>query len=250
MNIPQLVGHRGYPKYYPENTLCGLKATCPGACFVEVDIQLTRDLVPVVIHDTSLQRTAGVPGNVLEMAYAELKEVVVDERGRLGREFDDVRLPALLDVARWLERHGAPKAFIEIKEESLSRFGVSRAVDRVMQDLVHVMDRIIVISFHRGAVEHARQTRGVPVGWVMASWGRDAVGEAQRLAPDYLFFDVAKIPAMLQALPAGPWQWVLYDIVDPCLAIDWAQRGASLIETAAIGEMLAHPLLGRCACGA
>jgi hypothetical protein len=41
---------------------------------------------------------------------------------------------------------------------------------------------------------------------------------------------------------------MLYDIMDPGTALDWAQRGAALIETADIGKMLQHPVLGRRAC--
>jgi hypothetical protein len=41
---------------------------------------------------------------------------------------------------------------------------------------------------------------------------------------------------------------MLYDIEQPQLALDWASRGASLIETADIGAMLEHPVLARRAC--
>jgi len=249
MTVPQLVGHRGYPKYYPENTLCGLEAAAPGACFVEVDVQLTKDMVPVVIHDSELKRTAGRRGSVLDMEYAAVKGIVVDERERLGKAFDNARLPALREVAAWAGRHPALHLFVEIKRASLVRFGRTAVVDRILQDLSPIIERAIVISFDFDAVRLARVAGAPAVGWVMGAWDDESLALLQDLSPEYVFCDSTRIPAALQTLPAGPWQWALYDVVDPQAALDWGRRGASLIETWAIGEMLAHPLLGQRACG-
>lgn len=249
MTIPLLVGHRGYPRYYPENTLCGLEAVLPGGCFVEVDIQFTADMVPVVIHDTSLARTGGVAGDVRDMDYAGLKEVVVDERRRLGRPFPQARVPCLAQAADWVARNPPVKAFIEVKAESMERFGRRPVVERILQDLEPVRDRVVVISFDTAALELVRSLSALPVGWVLDGWGDSALAHAARLAPEFLFCDYTAIPGDVLELPRGVWQWVLYDIVDPQLALEWARRGADLIETAAIGDLLAHPVLSRRACG-
>ncbi len=249
MTIPQLVGHRGYPKYYPENTLCGLEAAAPGACFVEVDVQLTKDGVPVVIHDSELRRTAGRRGSVMDMEYAAVKDIVADERERLGRAFDHAHVPALREVVAWVEGHPALGIFVEIKRASLVRFGRTTVVERVLQDLPSISERAIVISFDYDAIRLARAVGAPSVGWVMGAWDEASLNALHDLAPDYVFCDHTKIPAAVQALPAGRWQWALYDIVDPQAALDWGRRGAALIETWAIGEMLAHPQLGRRACG-
>ena len=59
-DIPQLVAHRGYSLRYPENTLLAIEqAFIAGACYVECDVQLTQDGVPVLLHDNNLQRTTG-----------------------------------------------------------------------------------------------------------------------------------------------------------------------------------------------
>ena len=62
------------------------------------------------------------------------------------------------------------------------------------------------------------------------------------MAPEYLFCNVTKLPSE-GALPTGPWQWAIYEITDPSLALDLCRRGAGFIETMEIGEMLAHPQL-------
>ena len=55
---PWVVAHRGYRGLYPENTFAAFEgAIAAGADMVELDVCLTRDRVPVVIHDTTLYRT-------------------------------------------------------------------------------------------------------------------------------------------------------------------------------------------------
>jgi glycerophosphoryl diester phosphodiesterase len=55
---PLIIGQRGYPTMAPENTLPFFKlALLAGADFVELDYHLTKDGVPLVIHDETLDRT-------------------------------------------------------------------------------------------------------------------------------------------------------------------------------------------------
>ncbi len=55
---PLVIGHRGYNAFAPENTLPSFRlAKAAGADLVELDYHLTRDRVPVVIHDGELDRT-------------------------------------------------------------------------------------------------------------------------------------------------------------------------------------------------
>lgn len=249
MNIPLLIGHRGYPERYPENTLCGLEAAAAaGACWVEVDVQLTRDLVPLVIHDASLQRTAGRPGSVMDMEHATVRDVTVDERQRFGKAFVNAGLPTLAQVAAWAAGHPALGIFVEIKRASLVRFGRTTVLERVLQALSPILERVVVISFDFAAVQLAARYGAPHVGWVIENWNEESLAMLRELSPGYAFCDHVKVPAA-QVLPSGPWQWALYDIVDPQLALDWARRGASLIESWAVAEMLAHPILGRRACG-
>ncbi|MFA4641492.1 glycerophosphodiester phosphodiesterase family protein [Pyrococcus kukulkanii] len=68
--------HRGYSSKYPENTLLAFrKAIEAGADGIELDVWLSRDGVPVVIHDMTLERLAGVSKSVKAMTLSELKSV-------------------------------------------------------------------------------------------------------------------------------------------------------------------------------
>ena len=69
-------GHRGYCAKYPENTMISFKAAVElGVDAIEFDVWLTKDKVPVVIHDGNCLRTCGVDKHVRDMTLAEVKEL-------------------------------------------------------------------------------------------------------------------------------------------------------------------------------
>src|SRR4249919_3071996 len=102
-----LIAHRGNARDFPENTLPALRSAVElGVRFLEIDVHLSADGVPIVIHDHELTRTAGVPGCVFDYPVAELRGIEVNETERLGGRFKGVLIPTLSDVVEFLkERH-------------------------------------------------------------------------------------------------------------------------------------------------
>lgn len=78
MNKPLIIGHRGASAVAPENTMAAFReAIVVGADGIEFDVRLTRDGVPVVIHDATLRRTGGLSQRIAEVTWAELAQVDV-----------------------------------------------------------------------------------------------------------------------------------------------------------------------------
>lgn len=68
-----LVGHSGYTVAAPENTLPAYQAAADmGYTFVEADIRFTKDGVPVLLHDATIDRTSNGSGSVSKMTYNQL----------------------------------------------------------------------------------------------------------------------------------------------------------------------------------
>ncbi|MFO7665628.1 MAG: glycerophosphodiester phosphodiesterase family protein [Desulfobacterales bacterium] len=53
-----IAAHRGFRAHHPENTLSAFKASVGRCHFIELDIQMSKDSVPVVFHDPSMERTS------------------------------------------------------------------------------------------------------------------------------------------------------------------------------------------------
>jgi glycerophosphoryl diester phosphodiesterase len=241
-NRPEIVAHRGYAKRYPENTLSALDAAMRvGAPVVELDVQMTADGIPVVLHDESLRRTASRDLDIREITWEQARVLVVNEPARFGGRFRDERLPRLADFVALLEQRPGVHAMIEIKRGSAERFGVERMTDLVMQVLAPVRDRCTLISFVERSVAHAQAAGWPSNGWClndMDDWHRDM---ATSLAPQVLLYDHKRVPA--SGLWQGAWDWALWEIVDADVALLWCRRGARYIETMAAGELLADPRL-------
>jgi glycerophosphoryl diester phosphodiesterase len=71
---PTVIGHRGAAGEAPENTLPSFaRALADGAAILESDVHLTRDEIPVLLHDDSLERTTNGFGRVDALSLSELQ---------------------------------------------------------------------------------------------------------------------------------------------------------------------------------
>ncbi len=94
LKIPNLISHRGCAGYAPENTIEGIHTAADmGVKWVELDVKLTRDQVPVIFHDDELERTTGVGGLIAQTDYADLAEM--DAGSWFGESFIGAKIPTL-----------------------------------------------------------------------------------------------------------------------------------------------------------
>ena len=154
-SAPLIIGHRGSPRYAPENTIASFDmAIEEGADGIEFDVRLARDQEPVVIHDASLLRTAGVECPAEDFDSALLAKFYVgawyNERyPKFARSrFASEQIPTLAQV---FERYGAHHLYVEMKcEEPSRRADLARAVVRLMRE--HGLgERGVVKSFEHHA---------------------------------------------------------------------------------------------------
>jgi glycerophosphoryl diester phosphodiesterase len=239
---PILIAHRGYSQCYPENTLAGLQAALrAGAQCVEFDVHFTADSVPVVFHDTELARVTGSKGKIQDISFAALSRLHASEVDRLGETFLEEPVPSLQNVLDMLAQWPNATAFVEIKTATVKHFGMAHVADVLMSALKDFQEQCVLISFDWAVLEYARKAGMSRIGWVIRDWNNESYLQAQALSPDVLFYDVEKIGT--EDLWPGPWQWALYDIVDPDEALRWFARGVDYIETWDIGGMLRDPRL-------
>ena len=234
----RLIGHRGWPVRQPENSLAGFSAALAvGAAAVECDIQLSCDGVPLVFHDTGLERLTGMTGDIRDLeatACARLR--LLAPGGARSAEAP----PPLAALAALLARHPGARLYAEVKAESLERRGLTVLLPAVLQALAPVRAQVVIISFLAEVVRAARAA-GWPAGWVLDSADTAARAQAGALQPEYLFFDGRELPAVFGEMWRGGWQRAAYETSDAAEAHDWLYRGADWVETDDIGTLLAAP---------
>ena len=77
LKLPKLIGHRGVKDLCPENTLESiLKAFDLGLSFVEIDVKISKDRVPILLHDDTLDRTTNGSGLAIDYDYENIKNLM------------------------------------------------------------------------------------------------------------------------------------------------------------------------------
>jgi glycerophosphoryl diester phosphodiesterase len=237
--VPDLIAHRGNAAEFPENTLPALRSALElGARFIEFDVQLSSDRQPMLLHDSNLKRTAGLDRNALEMTAQDLAEVVVNEEQRFQGRYTDVGIPTLAQAVSLVATYATATAFVELKRASLRHFGQELVVRKVCDALKPVARQCVIISFDLAAIHHVRQVSSYRVGWVLSEYTNLSALKCEALAPDYVFCDHQLLTASASKLWRGPWRWAIYEVTSRKLALDLSARGARLVETMAIRDML------------
>ncbi len=146
--------HRGGAKLAPENTIAAFdEGLAHGSDGIECDVHLSRDGIPVVIHDATLDRTTNDTGPVSVRTADELARVDAGYHfardGGFPYRGRGIGVPTLAEVTR---RVGDRRVIIEMKHGD-------PALARAVVDVVRrsdALDRVCVGSFHHCALEVVR----------------------------------------------------------------------------------------------
>ncbi|WP_449462551.1 glycerophosphodiester phosphodiesterase family protein [Tardisphaera miroshnichenkoae] len=137
-----VIGHRGFPAAFPENTIPSfLGALRAGADGVELDVHLSKDGVPVVIHDYYVDRTTNGSGRVSSFTAEQLKHL--DAGAKFG--MPGVSVPMLREVLQQVKEEKRDAVFIiEIKRGSAVYPGIE---ERVVSEVKEEGVRAQLVSF-------------------------------------------------------------------------------------------------------
>jgi glycerophosphoryl diester phosphodiesterase len=244
-----LIGHRGEPENWPENSLLGFRSILEaGACLLETDIQITADGIAVLSHDPSVFKITGSDLLVTASDYETLRALPGGYPQRFGDLFQDLHIARLDEFVELLRQWPHARAFIEIKAASITAHGIATAVDTVLDLISPVQTQCTLISFDHDALAHARRHASLPIGWVLGDWNPDNEQRARILSPEYLFCNRKRLPAVSEPLWSGPWQWAVYTINAASDVLPLLERGVQLIETDNIRQLLADPALEGAGC--
>ena len=97
LKLPKLIGHRGVKDLCPENTLASIsRAFEIGLNFVEIDVKISKDRVPILLHDDTLDRTTNGSGLAIDYDYTNIKKL--DAGKFFYKENTNIFVPKLEDI--------------------------------------------------------------------------------------------------------------------------------------------------------
>jgi glycerophosphoryl diester phosphodiesterase len=163
--VPLVIAHRGASAAAPENTIAAFeRALTDGADAIQLDVHLSRDDHPVVIHDPTLERTTNGSGPVRGHTMRELKRL--DAGAWRGAAFAGQRLQTLQEVLErfrgrtrfWIELKGGPDLYPDVEERIVG-----------LLEVYDVIDGALVQTFDPAALARLRAfSRELSLGAVLA----------------------------------------------------------------------------------
>mgnify|MGYP006279288605 CR=1 FL=1 len=131
--------HRGNSFKAPENTLTAIKqAVETGVDRVEIDLQLSKDHKPVVIHDDTVDRTTNGTGSVSDLTYSQLKKL--DAGSWKGSQFKGLKIPSLAETFDMCK--GKSMVNIDLKNTAAIPYMMRVIADMKMEDQVVITGKV------------------------------------------------------------------------------------------------------------
>ena len=240
---PLVIGHRGYCAFAPENTLASFKlALAAGADLVELDYYHTKDGLPIVIHDGTLDRTTdafarwgGSKIPVTGRTAAELREL--DAGKWFDPQFAGARLPLLTEALDLIQSNGM--TLIERKGgEAATLVRLLRERDLVNRLIVQSFQWDYLKDFHQqeprqvlGALgppaKRGNKTLTTPEKALSPGWIDEAMSTGARVV---VWNNAVSRDAISYAHQRGLKVWV-YTIDDPAAAAGLLDQGVDGIIT-------------------
>lgn len=151
MNV---VAHRGYSGRYPENTMLAFRKAVEAGCDeIELDVQMTRDGVVVVLHDERIDRTTDGTGYVRDYTYEELKKYNAAKcwDGRYGV----MAVPTFEEYCEWVKDEPVTTN-IEFKTSIYYYEGLEEKTIELLRKY-HLEKRVMFSSFNPVSLMKAKE---------------------------------------------------------------------------------------------
>ena len=154
MSNTKVIAHRGASGYAPENTMeAFLLAIEQGADGIELDVQLSRDGIPVVIHDETIDRVTDRTGYVKDYTLQELKELTV-LKDRFP-QYSQSKIPTLKEVLEAVKSSGI-QVNIELKTGIYWYPDIEKKVAEIVEE-TGMKEKIIYSSFNHYSVQRIKE---------------------------------------------------------------------------------------------
>ncbi|MDD7466187.1 MAG: glycerophosphoryl diester phosphodiesterase [Actinomycetaceae bacterium] len=139
--------HRGLNTIAPENTMSAFRLGVEkGVTWIETDVDVIADGTPIIIHDSTLDRTSNRSGSYYQLSAQDL--ATIDAGSWFSPAFAGENIPTLRELVRYMNETGL-NANIEIKQNEAGKAMTLQLVDNVIAELEYLRPgcQVIISSF-------------------------------------------------------------------------------------------------------
>jgi len=241
-----LIAHRGDCHQNIENTLASINAAIDaGITAIEIDIQLTKDAIPVLFHDRTLFRLTNTDVAVPCVNYQKLRQFKFeppDEFTLQNRHRKKTFIATLQEVVNLIAQYPNVQLFVEVKRINFLYFSYQKVLGVLINYLQSILPQVTIISFsyrflllyRRLIKNNTKEDPGMRIGYVLPHWQQYSKKMLARLKPQYIFCDIEFVPNSFNFevdLKSNKVKWVLYEISDVEIAKHYLDRGVTHLET-------------------
>lgn len=150
----KVIAHRGYSGKYPENTMLAFRKAVEAGCDeIELDVQVTKDGVVVVMHDERIDRTTDGVGYIRDYTYEELKKFNAAKLYPNVTEFENI--PSFEEYCAWAAKQNV-STNIEIK----TGIYYYEDIEKKVVDIIHkfgLEEKVMFSSFNHISLSKLKQ---------------------------------------------------------------------------------------------
>ena len=228
--IPPVIAHRGSRCRAPENTMAAFMAAREdGALWIETDVKLTSDGMPILFHDEAFDRTSNGDGLVADKTWSEIQQL--DAGSWFGASFTGTRVTAMAELLAFAVATGM-RLNLEMKPCP------GRAKPTVMVSLIEAaklwpeeLPPPLISSFDVDALIMAAQLQpDWPRGLLLDEWHDDWADLALITQASTLNFNADLLtPERMAVLRSAQKPILAYTVNDPARARALLQMGVTAV---------------------
>lgn len=175
----KLFAHRGASQYAPENTMAAFKlAVKLNAEGIETDVHLTKDSIPVIIHDEKIDRTTNHRGFVKDFTYNELTQF--DSGSWFSNSFSNEKIIKLEHFLIWAKTHDLA-INIELKNNKID-YPYLESIVYEQVDHFGMLNRTIFSTFNKESIQRCQNiSQTTEIAWLTSKRNKNLIKDALQL---------------------------------------------------------------------
>lgn len=189
------IAHRGDCENQIENTLQSIQTAIDnGIKYIEIDVQLTRDSLPILFHDNNLKRMFKIKNSICNVNFDVINQRPLRPSTNKKLHYANYYIPTLLQVVSLIQQYPNVTLYVEIKNINFAFFSYQHVYKTLLNCLQPILQQIVIIGFSYRFLRLVKKKSTLPIAYVLPSWKHYSEKMLANLQPNIIFSEIEIIP--------------------------------------------------------